>query len=282
MTDQHNADVPENVAYANLTELAKELPYQLIGVGCDFEQTPIDRPFGYPAYQWIQSLEGTGKLRLGQQEYAVPPGHGMILYSREAHAYWSSDGPWMVHWISFDGNHVGPMLQKLGFGESGVHVISNTAVLAAHMHQALRLLSRQRPFTGLDGSVLIYQLLFDLHREVCVEGSPSRQDRALRLQPIVDYIDHHLDHVLSVDLLAQRMGVTAQHFCVLFKDATGQRPVEYINARRIKRAKDLLVSERDLHVGEVGRRVGFENNSYFSTVFRKIEGMSPRKYKDLH
>jgi AraC family transcriptional regulator of arabinose operon len=66
------------------------------------------------------------------------------------------------------------------------------------------------------------------------------------------------------------------------REVTGQRPVEYINSHRIKLAKDLLVKEPALMVSEVGKRVGFDNNSYFSTIFRKYEGISPRQYKELH
>lgn len=278
-------DIPgpdEKIAYSNLTEMDKELPYQLVGVGCDFHQHPIDRPFGYPTYQWIQTYEGSGILRLDDEDIRVPVDQGMLLFPGDPHEYMETEERWFVHWITFNGYHIERMLHKLGFDKSGVYAISDSQLLASHMQKAYRLIKQSSPLSGMDGSVLIYQFLFDLHRGVLSGGEMSHTDRSRRLKPVFDYINEHLQHVITVDELADIMGITPQHFCVLFKEVTGLRPVEYINSHRIRLAKDLLVREPSLQVGDVGRRVGFDNNSYFSTTFRKYEGISPRQYKDLH
>lgn len=272
----------EKIAYSNLTELDKELPYQLVGVGCDFHQHPIDRPFGYPTYQWIQTYEGSGILRIDGNDIRVPVNHGMLLYPGEEHEYKETDERWYVHWVTFNGYHIERMLHKLGFEESGVYAISDPQLLESHMQKAYRLIKQGGPLSGMDGSVLIYQLLFDLHRGIISNGEMSHTDRNRRLKPVLDHINDNLEHVITVDELADIMGITPQHFCVLFKEVTGIRPVEFINSHRIRRAKDLLVSEPSLQVADVGRRVGFDNNSYFSTTFKKFEGISPRQYKDLH
>ena len=272
----------EKLAYSNLTELDKELPYQLVGVGCDFHQHPIDRPFGYPTYQWIQTYEGRGILSLGDEKYFVPEDHGMLLFPGDSHEYMETDETWYVHWITFNGYHIERMLHKLGFDRSGVHAVSDPQLLTSHMRRAYSLIRQSTPLSGMDGSVLIYQLLFDLHRCVLSGGEQSHTDRTRRLKPVLDYIDDHLERVITVEDLAGLMGITPQHFCVLFKDVTGLRPVEYINSHRIRMAKDLLVQDRSMQVADVGRRVGFDNNSYFSTTFKKFEGISPRQYKDLH
>lgn len=272
----------EKVAYSNLTEMDKELPYQLIGVGCDFHQHPIDRPFGYPTYQWIQTYRGCGLLRLDDQDYRVPVGHGMLLYPDQAHEYRETEDTWYVHWITFNGYHIERMLHKLGFDASGVFAVSDAALLESHIRKAYQLVHQNAALSGMDGSVLIYQLLFDLHRGVKIGGGLSPNDRASRLQPVFDHIDNNLPHSITVDELADIVGITPQHFCVLFKEVTGHRPVDYVNSLRIKLAKDILVRERGLQVSEIGRRVGFDNNSYFSTIFRKYEGISPKRYRDLH
>ena len=105
----------EKVAYANLTEMDKELPYQLVGVGCDFHQHPIDRPFGYPTYQWIQTYEGCGILSLEGEDLRVPLDSGMLLYPGVPHEYKETDETWYVNWVTFSGYHIERMLHKLGF-----------------------------------------------------------------------------------------------------------------------------------------------------------------------
>ena len=272
----------EKVAFANLTEMDKELPYQLIGVGCDFHQHPIDRPFGYPAYQWLQTCRGRGLLQAEGREQAVPPDCGMLLYPGTPHAYHETDEGWQVHWITFGGYHIEGMLHKLGLDRVGVYRVSEALILESRMRRAYQLISRGTALSGMEGSVLIYQLLLDLYRALQTGGDQSRGERAGRLTPVFSHINQNLDSVISVDSLADIIGITPQHFCVLFKEVTGRRPVDYINAQRVKAAKDLLALEPSLQVGEVGRRVGFDNNSYFSTIFRRYEGISPRQYKELH
>lgn len=272
----------EKIAYSNLTEMEKELPYQLVGVGCDFHQHPIDRPFGYPTYQWIQTYEGYGILHYNNEDQKVPVNHGMLLYPGDAHEYRETEEIWNVHWITFNGYHIERMLHKLGFNGTGVYSVSDSNLLESHMRRAYQLIRQTSALSGMDGSVLIYQFLFDLYRGVQTSGGLSQSDRASRLNPVFDFINRNLAHVISVDELSDIIGITPQHFCVLFKEVTSLRPVEYINSHRIKLAKDLLVREPSLRVSDVGKRVGFDNNSYFSTIFRKYEGISPRQYKDLH
>jgi AraC family transcriptional regulator, arabinose operon regulatory protein len=272
----------EKVAYSNLTEMDKELPYQLVGAGCDFHQHPVDRPFGYPTHQWIQTYRGCGILTLEGREYRVPENHGFLLFPGESHEYREEEGGWFVHWITFGGNHANRMLRKLGIDASGVFRISDPSVPEERMREAYRLIDRGAALSGMDGSVLVYRLLFDLYRGIRSRGDRSHGDKALRLKPAFEHINENLRSTIAVEDLARIIGITPQHFCMLFKDVTGHRPVDYINSLRIKAAKDMLASDRDLPVGEVGRRVGFGNNSYFSTIFRRYEGISPRQYKDLH
>jgi quercetin dioxygenase-like cupin family protein len=65
---------------------------------------PVHRPFGYPVYQWIQTVSGIGILELNGEKYEVPEGYGFLLYPGGAHAYYPADDkPWRVHWITITG-----------------------------------------------------------------------------------------------------------------------------------------------------------------------------------
>src|SRR6056297_1611223 len=73
------------------TEVENELPFQLFGAGCDFYQYAIERPFGFPVYQWIQTIRGTGVLATQGTELPVGANEGMLLFPDEAHRYHSVD-----------------------------------------------------------------------------------------------------------------------------------------------------------------------------------------------
>jgi AraC-like DNA-binding protein len=70
------------------------------------------------------------------------------------------------------------------------------------------------------------------------------------------------------------------HFASLFRHQTGMAPIEYFIHLRIRGACRLL-DTTTLTVREIGYRVGYEDPYYFSRMFRKLMGLSPRQYREL-
>ncbi|MCE7986221.1 MAG: AraC family transcriptional regulator [Caldilinea sp. CFX5] len=98
------------------------------------------------------------------------------------------------------------------------------------------------------------------------------------LEPILRFIDEHLDQPLSVDELAQRAYLSRFHFIRQFQRLVHQTPHQYVMNRRLQRAKELLANS-DLPVTEVCLAVGFESLGSFSTLFRTVVGWSPSVYR---
>ena len=94
----------------------------------------------------------------------------------------------------------------------------------------------------------------------------------------VYYIKQHLTEKISVPMLASLEGLSESRFYTVFKEKIGCSPVEYINTLRIERACNLL-SSTPMSVGEIGVNCGFDDNFYFSKIFKKKMGVSPTKYK---
>ncbi len=266
---------------ATQTELEKELPFHLVGAGCDFYQYPIDRPFGYPVYQWIQTISGEGVLTLNGTDYPVPEGSGMLLYPGVAHAYHDNGAPWHVNWITFNGYHIESILHYIGLKRSDVYAVSDTLVLAAHIRKALQILSSSTEMTGLDGSVMAYQFLMDLFKYVKNNEKESHDFNLKRIRQVFRYIDENLGRHICMEDLADVACVTPQYFCEIFKEVTRQRPTEYLNQRRIDRAKELMVKYPIRKIADIAAEVGFESSSYFATVFKKHEGISPNRFREI-
>ncbi len=280
--NQHDEGRREGVFHlATPTELEKELPFHLIGAGCDFYQYPIDRPFGYPVYQWIQTISGTGILEVTGHSIPVPPNSGMLLYPGIPHIYYAQNPPWYVHWITFNGYHIENMLHYIGLKESDVFSISDPLIIASHIRKALQILSGSTELTGLDGSVMTYQFLIDLFKYVKNNSKDSHNFNEKRINQVFAYIGENLGRQITNDDLADVAGVTPQYFCEIFKEVTRQRPTEYLNQRRIDRAKELMLKFPIRKISDISAEVGFESSSYFSTVFKSLEGLSPNKYRAL-
>jgi AraC family transcriptional regulator len=99
-----------------------------------------------------------------------------------------------------------------------------------------------------------------------------------RLRRIEEYVGTHFDHCITLSELAKVAGLSRMHFAAQFRAATGYRPREYLLHQRIERAKSLL-SNSETALVEVALTVGFCTQAHFSTVFRRITGETPARWR---
>lgn len=95
------------------------------------------------------------------------------------------------------------------------------------------------------------------------------------------YIDEHFREKLTLDGLSHRFGLSRSTFCTVFPQFAGVSPGRYIAQKRIQEAQLLIRSQRELTVSQIGRMVGYEDNTTFYRNFLQIAGMSPGKYRKL-
>ena len=97
---------------------------------------------------------------------------------------------------------------------------------------------------------------------------------------VIEYIQGHCsDYNLSLDMLAEKHGVSSTYLSRLLKEQLGMSYKQYLTGLRIEEAKKLLCNP-DANVAEVCQRVGFNNVSYFIKIFTQHTGMTPAKYRD--
>lgn len=121
-------------------------------------------------------------------------------------------------------------------------------------------------------------LLIDLARlEDDVVGDLRRSGEPL-LAEVFSAIDRRLSEPLSLRDVADEVGMTAGHLTTLVRRRTGRTVGEWINERRMSRARALL-GDTDLSVAEVAARVGMADPGYFSRQFRRTHGRSPREWR---
>ena len=94
----------------------------------------------------------------------------------------------------------------------------------------------------------------------------------------VTYINAHLDQPLSIRKISSSINVSKSVLYKNFHQSFGCTVNEYINARRIDRAADLLRTSA-LSVEEISQRVGFSGSAYFSKIFKAQKGISPLKFR---
>ncbi|MFP3153993.1 response regulator [Lachnospiraceae bacterium ZAX-1] len=98
------------------------------------------------------------------------------------------------------------------------------------------------------------------------------------VQEVEDYVAENYARDVSLKDVSARVFISPQYLCRVFHMEKGASFVEWLNAYRIEKAKDIL-STKDARITDVASLVGYNDYKYFSNVFKKHTGVTPRDYK---
>lgn len=96
-----------------------------------------------------------------------------------------------------------------------------------------------------------------------------------RIQDALEYICNHFMRVISIGELARRCNLSESRFSHLFCEQVGTPPIQYLEKYRMRRAREMLLMTRK-PVNVIAREIGYDNALYFSRIFRRHVGESPR------
>ena len=99
-----------------------------------------------------------------------------------------------------------------------------------------------------------------------------------RLRRVEQHVAVHFERSISLSELANVAGLSRMHFAAQFRAATGYRPREYLLNHRIEHAKSLLAAT-NRPLAEIALAVGFSTQAHFSTVFKRISGETPARWR---
>lgn len=95
----------------------------------------------------------------------------------------------------------------------------------------------------------------------------------------IEYIEKNYSKDFSIDELCSELNINKCYFCCVFKNETGQTFINYLNNYKVEKSKELLANT-NYSLLDIALSVGFNNQSYYSTVFKKLTNQSPIKYRE--
>lgn len=123
-------------------------------------------------------------------------------------------------------------------------------------------------------------LMSEMFRSYCrLVRKHSIRQYSPPIQKVITYIDSDLTTDLSLSALAQMQNVSAGYLSSLFKQELGQTLTEYVNRKRIKHAMQLLKTTQ-LQIQTIAQHCGIWDVHYFSKMFKKYAGMTPKEYRE--
>lgn len=256
----------------------KNLPVYLTGIGGSEFQYHVKRLEGYNWHQILFSAGGRGCLKFDNIAVPLEENCYFFLPAGYPHEYFPVGSSWDVRWTAFDGYACRHILSEFGMTKPVSVKADNSDEMQKLYNKMLSTLKTDMVYGDYTCSGLIYQYVIEFHRLVSDKSPAGGMDRSDILVPVLNYIDENFRENFPMTVLAEQAGISPQHLCRIFRQTMHMRPGEYLTRRRIKEAKQLL-SGTTLTVAEICERSGFSDTGYFSTVFKRYEGVSPSEYK---
>jgi AraC-like DNA-binding protein len=231
------------------------------------------------ALVYISSGRGKFELKPGVS-VSIEPGHAFLLFPGVWHRYApDAETGWHEHWIGFDGETPRRWLAHrfLSKKRPVLKIDSEDTVLATFsgMMQAMRTNrpALQQILAGATANLL--GLFYSAQ-----QAQPAIQTQSSNaIELAIGRIQNAYASELNMKDLAQELGVSYSWFRNTFTAHTGMSPHQYLLEFRIVRARSLL-AETEFPIKEIATQTGFEDEHYFSRLFRQKLNVTPSQWRD--
>ena len=131
-----------------------------------------------------------------------------------------------------------------------------------------------------DAENLRYQIENLFTETMQLRDSHSKKKYSKLLEDAKAFIDENYKHdEMSLNTVAAQVNISPSYFSTIFSSEMGQTFVEYLTHVRLEKAKELLMCS-NMRTAEIGYEVGYKDSHYFSYIFKKVVGCSPKEYRN--
>lgn len=235
-------------------------------------------------FVFIYCTEGSGWFRVDNQEHIITANQYFVLPAGKSHIYGTNENdPWTIYWIHFKGILSSELSGEISHPldvKPGTHSrINNRNELFEEIFRSLEM--------GYSHENLLYANAV-FHHYLCSLNCLTQYRNAVHeagdntdtANAAIHYMKENLEKKLTLAEIASHVGYSPSHFSVLFNQRTGFTPLNYFNQLKIRQACNFL-DFTDMKVNQICYKIGIDDTYYFSRLFNKIMGMSPRAYRIL-
>ena len=234
-------------------------------------------------YQLLYQPEGEGVFCSAHlPETKIKAGDIFLLFPGEWHSYHPSGTKgWKSYWIGFKGKNIDDRV-KAGFlsPEKPIYHVGYSNEIIALYEEAYKTAQEEVAFAQQTMAGIVNHLIgkmYSLERNIVLSKDTKHVDmiNKARLR-----IRESLEDTLTIQEIAQELGISYSSFRKLFKEHTGFAPALYQQNLKLQRAKELL-STTDESIKGIAYRLNFESPDYFSAKFKNQTGMKPSDFRNM-
>lgn len=228
------------------------------------------------SYLFFIVLEGDGILNYQNSIYQLEKGSCVFIDCNNKYSHTSDN--WTIQWVHFNGNNVKDIFFKY-LSRNGLNAFESK-----QFDKYKTILSEIQNISNSNNylkDINIYSqlafLLSTIMNETIYEY--KKDNHIYDISQIKEYIDTCFLSKISLEQLSNKFFINKYYLTRLFKNTYGTTINNYILNKKITKAKELLRFS-DLNIDSISKECGFNDSNYFSRIFKKIEGTTPKKYKN--
>ncbi|TCP21280.1 AraC-like DNA-binding protein [Scopulibacillus darangshiensis] len=245
-------------------------------------------------YEIVYVYSGKGSFFIGDVFYDMQPGDVFLIPNNTIHrAIPDKDDPVTSTIIFFSPTLIYNVLLDDSFSYQNLFEMTkkrgrykipiqkeNQKVMENHLQRINNEITQKRLGSRHASLLIVHQIILDLYR-IRAENEHDIKEKAYGLdwiKDILEYINKNLSKKLTLTELANKCLVSPSYFSRTFKEETGIGLINYLNTKRIIKAKELLLETND-SVAHIGEMCGFESMTHFHRIFKKYMDTTPANYR---
>lgn len=255
---------------------------------CGMQQCKPGHTFGNiarPEYHLHFVLDGQGYVEINGkrhtlnrgQIFVIPPNHSNYIYQADMHK------PWYYAWIAFNGTMADYYMEQAGLNRE--HIIRSTNIVPEDFTGLIYEMLKTSQLTAaneLDRIGYLFQimaLLIESYRTGVNSPSYDYTTTTTYIAHALQYMKFNYNSNIHVNDIANYVGINRSYFSSIFKQKMNLSPKEYLQQFRLEKAKELL-ADTSMSIADIALQVGYKDPFIFSKLFKKIEGLSPKAYRN--
>lgn len=258
------------------------LPLYVESLGYNPQEEDFARPEGYPYYHWLQTVEGEGVFTFDGEEYKLSKGQGILLLPFTPHSYFTSGQNWATIYMTFSGAAIEAIMSSLDIHHSSFYSEKkNEPALSQIVYEIMNNIEDSSEFSRLDTSESLFGFMIALKKYGDMNKQHSLTQYYEKVRPLVNWLEEHYSEDIGLQDMVEKTGLSSQYLTTLFKETLKMSPYTFLIQLRIREAKKKILTHSDLPLKDIAKQVGFNDVSHFIATFKRLEGITPKKYSKL-